>query len=191
MKKDLNSALENLKGGHFGISEIIDDFKDENYYLVKVEIADPVEKWEICEYHLLDKNLSKSQHIATADGYNGVEWHFNADAISQMVDFEQLSYYVHPYDITGDLLSAAIYDTLDEADENYQGKCKIWVKYCYSSGTYNAPNDGFLKDESGEDLIFDNYPSAEEYINEMETGIYYLSHGEMGAPSYTIVKYDD
>lgn len=79
---------------------------------------------------------------------------------------------------------------LEKATAGYKGKCLIWVEYCYSLGTFNAPEDGFLPSDWGEGAeVFDSYDDAEEWIEDNTGGTYYLANGEMGAPTYKIVKY--
>lgn len=67
---------------------------------------------------------------------------------------------------------------------------RIWIENNYYSGTINAPADGWLVDDdqswSRDPLIFATYSAAQHWIDEAESGIYYLSHGEAGRPAYTI-----
>ena len=187
-QEQIDAAIENLKGGFYGTAEIVDDFENENYHLIRTEIADPNEDWECAEYHLLKKDLSESHYLAHCDGYNGVEMQMNRDKIEALIGDNEIEEYIRPYEITGDLLAEAKRDILTEADEDYDGEVKVWIEYCYSITTLNKPNDGFVRDENDEEIIFDNYAAAEEWIDEMTNDTYYLSHGEMGAPSYTIIE---
>lgn len=81
----------------------------------------------------------------------------------------------------------------------------IRAEYFYYSGTFNAPSDGALRDESGR-LEFARREEAEAYLCDTESewpsmgcrqhspgkyspaGTYYLSHGEYSSPTYTIRK---
>lgn len=73
----------------------------------------------------------------------------------------------------------------------------IKVSPCYSAGTYNAPQEHYLtigeieNNHDDEIALFDNKESAQKAIDELESGDYYLSHGEMGRPSYEIVRVDE
>ena len=187
-EKQVEEAINNLKGGFYGTAEIVDDFQNETYYLVRTEIADPTEDWECAEYHLLRKDLSESHYLAHCDGYNGYDLQMTSEEIEKLTGEEEIEEYIRSYDITGDLLAAAKLNTLTEADEDYEGECKVWVEYCYSSSMLNHPNDGFARDEYGEEIVFENYDAAQEWIDETNSETYYLSHGEMGSPSYTIME---
>lgn len=79
---------------------------------------------------------------------------------------------------------------LKEAEEGYEGPCRIWVEYNYSSSTYGAPRDGWIMTESNcpEIRSFASRDEAQEWISEQEEGTYYLSHGEMGRPAFTICQ---
>jgi hypothetical protein len=188
-KKQIEEAINNLRGGFYGTAEIV-DFENENYYLVRTEIADPAEDWECAEYHLLKKDLSESHYLAHCDGYNGYDLKMTSSEIEKLIGEEEIEEYIKPYNLTGDLLAAAKLNTLTEADEDYEGKCKVWVEYCYSSSTLNHPNDGFACDDNRDEIIFENYDAAQEWIDEMNSGPYYLSHGEMGSPDYIIIEAD-
>ena len=104
--------------------------------------------------------------------------------IKKAVDVLKNGFY---FDLTGDLLAEAALSIQEEANEDYIGECKIWIEYCYSAGTFNHPNDGYCQ-EDYEDMIFDSCAAAKDYINGQTDGIYYLSHGEMGAPVYIIMQ---
>lgn len=187
-QKQIDKAIEELKGGFYGTAEIVDDFENESYYLIRTEIADPTEDWECAECFLLKKDLSESHYLAHCDGYNGVEMKMEYGEIEKILGENDVDEYLESYDITGDLLAEARHSITTEADEDFEGECKIWIEYCYSSGTLNKPNDGFVNDENGEEMIFDNYDAAEKWIDDNTADTYYLSHGEMGSPSYTIME---
>uniref|UniRef100_A0A6M3XRG8 Uncharacterized protein n=1 Tax=viral metagenome TaxID=1070528 RepID=A0A6M3XRG8_9ZZZZ len=190
-QEQIEKAVNDLKGGFYGTAEIVDDFENDNYYLVRTEIADPNENenWECAEYHLLKKDLSESHYIANCNGYDGVQLQMSQDDIDTLLgEDNDLDEYLTNYNITGDLLAEAKLNASTEATDDYIGECKIWVEYCYSSGTLNKPSDSFVVDDNYEEIIFDNYQDAEGWIDNNIAETYYLSHGEMGAPSYTIME---
>jgi len=184
----INKVVNELKGGFYGIAEIVDNFENETYYLIHTEIADPTEDWECAEYYLLKRDLSESYYLAHCDGYNGVKMQLGQSDIDNLLGDNNVNEYLSPFEITGDLLAEAMLSIQEEADEDYEGECKIWAEYCYSTTTLNRPTDGFLTGEDYEDLIFGTYQDALDWINDNTTETYYLSHGEMGAPSYKIFK---
>ena len=167
-QKQIDKAITELKGGYYGFAEIIDEFENNNYYLIRTEIADPDEEWECSEYHLLQKDLSASHFLAHCDGYNGAEWQMKPERIEEIIDdeFEAVRWCVRAYNATGELLAAAKLNAATEAYEDYEGVVEVWVEYCYSDSTWNKPNDGFAKDDSGNEIIFDNYTAAEKWIDE-------------------------
>ena len=61
--------------------------------------------------------------------------------------------------------------------------CRIVTKGCYYGYT---PYD-YATDERGETLIFDNAAAAQAWIDEQESGRYYLDHNEAGRPTYYII----
>ena len=82
----------------------------------------------------------------------------------------------------------------------------IRAEFFYYSGTFNAPQDGALRDEMGRRLEFGTREEAAEYLTDSDgefesmgcrehaagkyspAGTYYLSHGEYSSPTYTIRK---
>jgi hypothetical protein len=79
---------------------------------------------------------------------------------------------------------------LDEVEDDYDGPCRVWVEYCYYQGTLGAPLDGWITEDNdrGEIREFTTRDEAQEWIDEAESGTYYLAHGEAGRPTYTICK---
>lgn len=80
---------------------------------------------------------------------------------------------------------------LDEADEDHDGPCKVWVERNFYAGTLGDTRDGYYVDpESGdnEPVVFDSFEAAQEWVTEREGETYYLGHGEAGRPAYTICK---
>lgn len=123
-------------------------------------------------------------------------------AASDIVDF--LSGWDHDsYGTYNDLLTAFGVDVdLDEADEDYDGECIIWVSYNYYSTHTNAPRDGWVReDDYNQDVVtFASYAEAKGWIEKTEhesrgyksetnpRGSYCLRHGEYASPDYTICK---
>lgn len=97
------------------------------------------------------------------------------------------------WDLWGDynsmLADFGIEPELTEAAEDYDGPCRVWVEWNYYQGTLGTPTDGWSTDpDSGEVREFDSRDEAQTYIDEAETGTYYLAHGEAGRPTYTICE---
>lgn len=68
----------------------------------------------------------------------------------------------------------------------------IKITPCYYVGTYDAPRTAYLMDAEGRDLLrFGSEEDAQSYIDDLESGTYYLAHGEAGRPSYEIVGEED
>ena len=61
--------------------------------------------------------------------------------------------------------------------------CRIVAKGCYYGYT---PYD-YATGERGETLIFDLAAAAQAWIDEQESGRYYLDHNEAGRPTYYII----
>ena len=74
---------------------------------------------------------------------------------------------------------------------------------CYSGGTYNASQQTYItwRDVEGDEIAeqhgweyaqsiaeWDTEEEAQACIDEQDTGTYYLSHGEMGRPTYEIIE---
>lgn len=82
-----------------------------------------------------------------------------------------------------------------EADES-DTAVKIWIEFYYSDSTCGAPLDRYVRnndinqeDSSFEDHKaheFDTYADAQAWIDKQENNTYYLSHGEVDRPKYTI-----
>ena len=58
----------------------------------------------------------------------------------------------------------------------------------YYGNTLGKPQDGLLRDEMGDLLEFASEEEAQEYIDDLEEGVYVLSHGEYASPSYEVVS---
>ena len=65
---------------------------------------------------------------------------------------------------------------------------RVWCEPNYYAGTWNAPKAGYVRDDDGEQLVFDNYTDAQAWIDQMEEGTYYLAHGEAGRPTYYLAR---
>ena len=84
----------------------------------------------------------------------------------------------------------------------------IRAEFFYYSGTFNAPEDGALRDHYGDRIEFSSRAEAESYLTEERSewepdtmgcsklecgkfsfdGTYYTTHGEYSRPVYTILK---
>ena len=94
------------------------------------------------------------------------------------------------------LASYGLTPDLDEADEDHDGPVRIWAEHNYYAGTLGAPADGWLRDYQiaedgqgrGDVATWESYADAQDWIDAAEEGTYCTSHGEAGAPAYTICK---
>lgn len=65
----------------------------------------------------------------------------------------------------------------------------IWCVPNYYAGTLGAPIAHFVRDEvSGDVLVFDTTDDAQAWIDEVESEVYVLAHGEAGRPEYVIAR---
>lgn len=188
------SNKDDLKNGYYG--HIYEQGEFGKYTLLEIELAEPGEDgWECADWYLADESAESAVQIAKCDGYTGVEWLIDDEDLSQILtedQVEDLKDSVTPFRITGDLMAEAQdanNDYIDD-DDNYNGPCMIWVEYCYSSGTLGAPSDKFLQDDRCDDIWFESVEEAKTWIDEAESETYYLAHGEMGRPTYRIVRAD-
>lgn len=62
------------------------------------------------------------------------------------------------------------------------------VKILSISHYYGYEPISYVKNENGDDMQFGTYAEAAEWIDEQESDIYYLSHGEHSRPDYYIVE---
>ena len=71
---------------------------------------------------------------------------------------------------------------------------KIIITPHYYSGTCNAPQEGYVMVDDDrydqEPREWETEAEAQAWIDEQQAGTYYLSHGEAGSPSYSIVDDD-
>ena len=192
IEKNKIANLEDIKGGYYGTIEGKGKFAAYDLYVA--EIADPSEDepWECAEWCLVNSAKTEVITIARCDGYNGIDWVID-DELLALLDgdeeaLETLQDTVTPFDITGELIAAAREAQTEDADEDYEGECKIWATKYYLDGTCNAPVDGFMSDDDGDAIVYDTYSEAQDAIDELDAGTYILSHGEYERPSYKIVK---
>ena len=64
---------------------------------------------------------------------------------------------------------------------------KLWKIHNYREDAINKPDDGYVKDADGKDIIFENIYAAEYYIDELYEQQYILEHGELSRPEYKII----
>mgnify|MGYP005867566687 CR=1 FL=1 len=191
MKKiDLTKDLS--QGYYPGKSKVI--FKSTDFFIVRTEVADSYNKLEFAIFYIISLDTLNAVEIAQCDTYSGVVWSLPLTDLMKIYDLdndivEVIEYEIARYHESGNLLSQAILSEQEVADDNYQGKCKVWVKYHYYDGTWNAPKDGYLADDDGDVIEFESYKKAQEYIkNQSSDNVYYLKHGEYAKPEYIIIK---
>lgn len=63
----------------------------------------------------------------------------------------------------------------------------IKVKTYYYAGTFHAVPDHFWCDNGPSREIFKTREAALKQVSELDSGIYYLSHGEYERPDYKVV----
>jgi len=189
---EIEAMEESLKGGYYGNVTLQNRYGD--YLLYCAEIADPDDNecgWEGAEWSLVSDDLEVTL-IARCNGYDGVEWEEDEEELLERLGdqetVDRVMEAVIPYTITGELIAEAKVATLEDADEDADEPCNIWIEYCYYQGTCNAPTADFLRDDThdsgnvGHSMIeFDSTEAAQKWIDENESG-------EAGAPSYRIVK---
>lgn len=71
------------------------------------------------------------------------------------------------------------------------GKQNIWKTYNYYAGTLYTPSDDFVRDEYDDVLVFDTVAEAGRWIDDAESSVYHLSHGEAGRPGYKVVPQEE
>lgn len=64
---------------------------------------------------------------------------------------------------------------------------KLWKIHNYRSDAINKPDDGFVKDADGNDIVFENIYAAEYFIDELYEQKYVLKYGELSRPEYKII----
>lgn len=74
--------------------------------------------------------------------------------------------------------------TLDElkASESDEGPFKILMAASFSSSNRVETRFSYAEDDKYAPVEFETYEDAEKWLNEENSGAYYLSHGEMGRP---------
>lgn len=190
------SIEEILKGEFFGHTHYHDTIK--NFDLYEVETADPVESWECADWYLVNgDNENERYHIAHCDGYTGTEKTIEDEKLRVLLGFsateweegEQYDFWdkIDSFELTGKLIAEAKAEQLEDMEEK-EGACAIWVTPNYYENQLNAPVAHFALAENEEKLIFSKFQDAQAWIDEKESGRYYLSNGEAGRPDYRIVK---
>ena len=79
-------------------------------------------------------------------------------------------------------------DALDTANEGHDGPCRVWEARNFYAGTLGNTRDGLVLGDDHEAMEFATYAEAADWIDDAESEIYSLAHGEAGRPEYTIVK---
>ena len=190
--KQIDLTKDLSQGYYPGKNKVI--FKSPEFIVAQVEVADTLNKMEFAIFYIISLDTLSAVEIARCDSSSGVVWSLPFNEIMKMYDLnndiiKEIEFEIARYHENGKFLSEAILAEQEEADDNYQGKCKIWVKYHYYDGTWNAPLDGYLTDNDGEVIEFESYKKAQEYIkNQSSDNVYYLKHGEYAKPEYIILK---
>ena len=168
----------------------VDGFDHKDYALVRIELgyAYGDEEWECAEYYLINKHTGEAYDVAMDNGEGIIDWQMQEGEIAALIWDIDLGDYIESEPLQEDWITEAKRARIMEVDDDYEGECRIWVDYCYSAGTINAPKDDFLLDDDGDIMIFDSYDDAAEWIDDNTGGTYYLHHGEMGRPTYKIVE---
>lgn len=202
----LNDYLENdvsgaLLAGHFSGTSLTYSPETDTHYAGGIEVIDK----DICIVHNVDPDNAAEM---ANDDYGHTIWLYREDGATiiyvQSPEGDKVGIYPPNATIDDELNDwdfdfygsyedmYAAFDLeppLSEADDDYVGPVKIWVTPNYYAGTCGAPKPSWVNDGNSPDpLIFDSYPDAKAWINDAESGTYYLSHGEAGRPTYTIVE---
>ena len=213
MKKITNwmEIEEGLKQGYYGSVTLHETVGLAGLRLYETNIADPDADdcgWECAEWYLVNDDGDETI-IARCDGYTGIEKLIRDDTLRDILgrteeqwedDFEETSRVafwgkIHPYEITGELIAAAKYATLEEAADDYAGEVAIWTTPQYYEGTCNAPTADYVREGDGcaynDIMTFACAADAQEYIDDTLIGDepYCLAHGEAARPDYKIVKH--
>ena len=176
--------MELMKDGEYTIYDLTEAMKDENAAFSEYEsVSDG------------GSNMNK----ARIDGTD--EWVFvdNYDMVSIESSGswrEYISGWADDLDMS--LLQFGLSHLIDyeEAEEDYEGECRIFVKYHYYEGHHNAPKDFWLTNETLTDEIitFPSYSEAKEFVDEQERsdlepyGVPCLHHGQAATDEYIICK---
>ncbi|MBO6224387.1 MAG: hypothetical protein J6N72_02880 [Psychrobacter sp.] len=79
------------------------------------------------------------------------------------------------------------YDLPVSLNEDESIDIKLWQMHSYREDAKNTPDDAFIKDSNGNDMIFESIYAAEYYIDDLCDQQYTLKHGELSRPEYKIV----
>jgi len=191
MKTETITTIDDLKFGYYGNVTHQTDFGDYELYCAEIADPDPNECWECAEWYLVKSN--NAIYIAHCDGYNGIDWQITDDEIKTLLgddedlldDFKES---VTSFEITGDLIAAAKAEYLEDANDDYDGECLIWVEQHYYDSTINAPSDNYLLDDDYSPVVFACYADAQTKVDELSDEVYVLDNNEASRPSYRIVK---
>jgi len=162
--------------------------------LIELHLAEWGEEapWECADWYF-DDGTDEPVHVANCNGHEGVGWQ---DAYHDLPEGtrEELNELVSPYELTGLYLEARIAG-LEEADPGNPGGGEFVIietaNYFNSdvNAAWNNRPKVLTEDEpGGNELVFDTYQKAKDYLDNHESGTYYLSHGEAGRPDYKIMK---
>lgn len=64
----------------------------------------------------------------------------------------------------------------------------IWVEHIWEDGHRNMPDNDYLKADDGDNIIFDTYAEAEQYLSTLMEKEYILAPHEVSRPVYSITE---
>lgn len=79
------------------------------------------------------------------------------------------------------------YDFKVIVSEDDDTEIKLWEIHNYRVGAENKPDDAYVKDSDGNDIVFENIYAAEYYIDDLYDQQYTLKHGELSRPEYKVI----
>jgi len=177
---------DHLLQGHYGhVNQVIEHEKAK---LVETHLAewDSDGGWECAEWTLIIDG--KETIIARCDGYSGVEFLDNISEHGEDLE-EWIEETVKPYTLS-DLQLEARDNMMEDAEEDDKD-VRILATHDYVCSDINADSKNrptLINDDDGTERTWPTYADAQAWIDEQEEKTYYLDHGEMGRPSYRIVK---
>ena len=64
----------------------------------------------------------------------------------------------------------------------------IRAEYCYSRGTFGAPEDGVWHDPETGQQVWETREEAKKMVDKIDNNTYYFNHGEQGRPNLKVRK---
>lgn len=177
------------------ILEILKNTEDGEY--VDFSTIETADQWELNEL------ISEASDETVDDGGENTLWFF--EGLGVLHSGDQSPYYwdagatsikdsLSNWDFGnyGDsfLNLCASFDICPDVEEapHDSENVRIWIEWNYYDGVGNPTNCYFTSDDDWEPLVFDTFAEAKKHIDELESGVYHLSHNEACRPTYTIVE---